>query len=262
MQLDEGFDRLVSRPVARASAPVLRRLGFTADQISMIALAFGLGAGVCLASGGLWPVLGGLLLIAMVITDCADGEVARLSPPSDKPWWGRILDGMADLGTIIAVHAGMLVAMSQQGLIIGGHQVSVYELAGLTVLGIFSLSWKSSVLDDVKQRLRPGSVDGDLARYRDQDKSFIENIFYKLLVFYVANAEKLTGQGRPGGEHVFRAVAHVGPTHHLVAIAIAGMLYPIAPNAFLTYLFLTIVPGNLYLWTLLYRERRRIVARA
>jgi hypothetical protein len=260
MQLDEAFDAIVSRPLARAVARPFHRGGFTADQVSLIALAFGLGAGFAMGSEGWWPVLGGFLLVGMVILDCADGEVARLSPPSDKPWRGRIFDGMADLGTVLAVHVGMLVAMMRDGVHVGGHQVSGWELGLLVVAGFMSFSWKSSVLDDVKQRLRPSSVDRDLARWADQPKTLVERALYRLLVIYVANAERLTGHGRPGGEHVFRLVSHVGPTHHLVAIAIAGVAQPWMPNAYLTYFLATIIPGNLYLWSVLARERRRALA--
>lgn len=257
MALDEGFDTHVSRPVARWIARPFHAAGFTADQVSLIALASGLGAGFAMGSDGFWPILGGVLLIAMVILDCADGEVARLYPPSDKPWRGRIYDGMADLGTVIAVHVGMLVALVREGINVSGHRVSGWELALLVIAGFISFSWKSSVLDDVKQRLRPNSVDRDLGRWADQPKTMIENMLYRLLVFYVAQAERLTGHGRPGGEHVFRLVAHVGPTHHLIAIALAGLAEPFLPNAYLTYFIATIVPGNLYLWLVLHRERRR-----
>lgn len=256
MKLDEAFDTAVSRPVSRALAPRFFRAGFSADQVSLVALAFGIGAGVAFTLDGIWPFIGGLLLVGMVIIDCTDGEVARLSPPSDKPWRGRIMDGMADLGTVLAVHLGMWGALMNHGVQVGSHQLSGLELLLLVALAFVSLSWKSSVLDDVKQRLRPSSVDRDLDRYRDQDKTFIETILYKLLVFYVGNAEKLAGHGRPGGAQVFRQVSHVGPTHHLVGIALAAMAEPFIANAFLAYLFVVLVPGNVYMWTVMYRARR------
>jgi len=257
MKLDEAFDIVVSRPVSRALAPRFFRAGFSADQVSLIALAFGLGAGVAFTLDGIWPLIGGVLLIAMVITDCADGAVARLYPPSDKPWRGRIMDGMADLGTVLAVHIGMFVVMVNQGVNIGGRQVSAIELFILVALAFVSLSWKSSVLDDVKQRLRPASVDSKLDRYRDQDKTLIENVLFKLLVFYVGNSEKLAGHGRPGGPQVFRQVSYVGPTHHLVGIALAAIAAPFVPHAFLAYLFVAVVPSNIYMWTIMHRARRQ-----
>ena len=257
MVLDERFDVSVSRPLARWMARHFFRLGFSADQVSMVAMGCGVSAGVPFMGGGLWPVLGGLLLLAMVVIDCADGEVARLAPPSDKPWRGRMLDGMADLMTILSVHVAMVVVLSRDGLMIGGHSFGVFESFLLVVAGFLSFSWKSSVVDDIKQRLKPVSVDRDLAQYVDQKKTLFEKFLFFVLVRYVESAERLTGHGRPGGYDVFQQVAIIGPTHHLVAMAIAGMFSTVAPSVFLTYLLLTIGPGNIYLWAVLHRARRR-----
>jgi phosphatidylglycerophosphate synthase len=259
MVLDERFDVSVSRPLARWMARHFHRLGFSADQVSMIAMGCGVSAGFAFISGGLWSVLGGLLLLAMVVIDCADGEVARLSPPSDKPWRGRMLDGMADLMTVLSVHIAMVVILTRDGLVVGGHPFGVLESLVLVVLGFVSFSWNSSVVDDIKQRLRPASVDRDLAQYADQKKTLFESFLYFVLVRYVKILDGVTGHGRPGGYELFQQVAIVGPTHHLVAIAIAGMFAPLAPSVFLTYLLVTIGPGNLYLWSVLHRARRREV---
>lgn len=257
MVLDERFDASLSRPIAKRMARHLFRWGYTADQVSILAAGFGVMSGVCFTGGGLWPVVGGFLLLAMVVTDCADGEVARLSPPSDKPWRGRMLDGVADLATVLSVHIAMVIVLARSGIVIGGHALGLFEILLLTVAGFASFSWKSSVVDDIKQRLKNTSVDRDLAKYKDQKKTFFEKILYYMLVNYVQTAAKLTGQGRPGGYDTFRMVAAIGPSHHLVAIAIAGMLTPIAPTVFLTYFLLTIGPGNLFLWAVLARARRQ-----
>ncbi|MCC6620952.1 MAG: CDP-alcohol phosphatidyltransferase family protein [Deltaproteobacteria bacterium] len=254
--LDERFDVAVSRPTARWMARYFHRFGFSADQVSLIAMGCGVLAGVLFTSSGLWPVLGGLLLVAMVVIDCADGEVARMGPPSDKPWRGRMFDGIADLGTVLSVHIAMVIVLANAHIDIGGHILTPFECFLLVVLGFASFSWKSSVVDDIKQRLKPSSVDRDLTRYADQKKTLFERFLYRLLVDYVKTAAKLTGSGRPGGYDVFRQVALVGPTHHLVAMAIAGACTPFAPTMFLTYLLITIVPGNLYLWAVLARARR------
>lgn len=256
MVLDERFDASLSRPLAKRMARHLFRWGFSADQVSMLAAFFGVLAGVCFTGGGLWPALGGLLLFAMVVTDCADGEVARLSPPSDKPWRGRMLDGFADLATVLSVHVAMAIVLARSGIVIGGHTLGLLEVLLLTAAGFFSFSWKSSVVDDIKQRLKPHSVDRDLAAYAEQDKTLFERVLYWALVNYVRTAARVTGQGRPGGYETFRLVAMVGPSHHLVAIALAGLLTPLAPTVFLTYLLLTIGPGNLFLWAVLHRARR------
>jgi len=256
MVLDEAFDASLSRPIAKRMARHLHRWGYTADQVSMLAAGFGVSAGLCFTGSGLWPVIGGLLLLAMVVTDCADGEVARLGPPSDKPWRGRMLDGVADLATIVSVHVAMAIVLTRSNIVIGGHALGLFEVLLLTVAGFVSFSWKSSVVDDIKQRLKKSSVDRDLAKYVDQKKTLFEKVLWWMIVNYVETAARLTGHGRPGGYETFRLVAAVGPSHHLVAIAVAGMLSPVAPTLYLTYFLLTIGPGNLFLYAVLARARR------
>ncbi len=255
-QLDEKFDVYVSRPLAKWMARGFHQLGFSADQVSMMALAAGLGASVCIATGGLWSVLGGLLLVAMVITDCADGAVARMNPPSDRPWRGRMLDGFADLGTVLAVHVAMVIALAKSNIVLGGYAVSTLEIVLLAAAGLVSFSWKSSIVDDIKQRLKDSSPDHDIEKYRAQTKSPFEKFLWFWYVWYVHAGERMTGPGRPGGYEVFRLVAIVGPSHHLVAIAMAAVVAPLAPTVFLTYFLLTSIPGNLYLWYVLSRARR------
>jgi len=256
MVLDEAFDASLSRPIARRMARHLYRWGYTADQVSMLAAGFGVSAGLCFTGGGLWPVFGGLLLLAMVVTDCADGEVARLAPPSDKPWRGRMLDGVADLATIVSVHIAMAIVLARSNIMIGGHSLGIFEVLLLTAAGFASFSWKSSVVDDIKQRLRKSSVDREIDKYVDQKKTLFEKLLWWMFINYVQTAARLTGQGRPGGYETFRLVAAVGPSHHLVAIAVAAMLSPVAPTLYLTYFLLTIGPGNLFLYAVLARARR------
>jgi len=257
-QLDEKFDIVVSRPLANRMARGFHKLGFSADAVSMVAAVFGVSAGVAMTGSGMWPMIGGFLLLAMVVIDCADGAVARMNPPSDRPWRGRMFDGIADLTTLLSVHIGMVIALSNASFTVGGYTFGGFEAFLLGVAGFLSFSWKSSVLDDIKQRLKPGSCDRDIdtSRYRDQKKSLFEKFLFFLWVWYVHNSEKLTGPGRPGGYDLFRQVALIGPSHHLVALAICAMLLPFAPTIFVTYVLLTAGPGNLYLWYVLARARR------
>lgn len=256
MQLDERFDIAVSRPLANRMARTFHGWGFSADQVSLVALLSGVLAGICMTGPSAWPMLGALLLVTMVVIDCVDGAVARLNPPSDRPWRGRMIDGFADLGTLLSVHIAMVIVLTQRGITIGGYTLGGVEIFAIGVLGFVSFTWKSSVLDDIKQRLKPASCDRRIEEYRRQKKNLFEKFLFFFFVWYVKNCEKLTGQGRPGGYDTFRQVALIGPSHHHVAIALCALVAPVAPSIYLTYFLLTIGPGNLYLWFVLARARR------
>jgi hypothetical protein len=251
MSLDEPFDHHVSRPAARWLAPRLHALGIGADAVSMAALGLGVTAGVCLGAGGRWPLLGGALLLGMIIGDCADGEVARLGPPPQNPWRGRMLDGFADLGTVVAVHVGMAVHVAH-GETWRGVAPTGLGAAGLFALAFMALVWKSSVLDDIKQRLTRTSSDAALPRYLAQAEGRAERLLLWLFLQYTRQAARLAVDGRAASAETFRLVAWVGPTHHLAAIALAGLLTPLVPHAFALYALATLVPGNAWLsWVLL-----------
>lgn len=256
MALDETFDEHISRPIAASLGRTFHRWGLSANQVSVVALVCGVSAGVCIAGTGLWPLLGGILLIAMVILDCADGYVARLQPPSDKPFVGRMIDGYADLGTILAVHVGMIVHLANAGLNVGGHQLSTLEIVILGVLGVASLTWTSSIVDDLKNRLKPHSADHDVDKYADMEMTWFERFLFGSWKNYVASIKRFSGAHRPGGYDVFRAAQWVGPTHHLVGVAIAAMCVAWMPTAYFTYLLVAIVPANLFMVAILARARR------
>jgi phosphatidylglycerophosphate synthase len=256
MVLDERFDQAISRKVGRFLAPRLHRMGVTADMISATAATLGVSGGVMITRGGLWPLVGGLLVFAMVVLDCTDGEVARLGPPSDRPWRGKMIDGYADLATLISAHVGMVIALSNTGLTVSGHVLAWWEIALIAVAAWFSFTWKSSVVDAVKARI-VGDCEHDLAKYDAQEKTLLERFLYWSWVVYLRSCERVTGQGRPSGYHLYRQVALLGPTHHHMGVAVCAMVAPWSPTIFLAYFALTIGPGNLYVWYALGKARRQ-----
>lgn len=256
LNLDEKLDEVFSRPIARPLARVLHHFGVTPDQVTYLSMFLGLGAGFSMASDGLWPVVGSCMLLAMIVLDCADGELARLRPPSSNPWWGRTLDGMADMVTGFAVHIGMCVHLCHLGISVGGYQLSDFTIFLICLSAGVSLAWSAGVVDDVKQRLKPDSVDHDLDRYAEQPRTFMEKFFFKFQQNYVKNIARYSGPGRPGGYEHFRRVQWMGLTHRLFGAAVAGLLVPFFPTAFLTFSIIAAVPANLLLVGMLWWGRR------
>ena len=256
LALDEWFDGRVARPLGRRLGRALHGLGLSANQVTALGALSGLAAGVALAQGGRLAALGSILLVLMLVLDCADGEVARLAGPSVAPWRGRVIDGLADLSTGIAVHVGMLVALSRVGLVWGGHSVPWVALFLFAVLAGASLTWNAGVVDDIKQRLKPRSIDRDLDRYAGQERGIVDRFLFAFLRNYVANIARYTGSARPGGARLYHRAQWVGMTHHYLAIALTGLFVARFPTAFLTYFVFAIVPANAFLLYVLWRERR------
>ncbi|MHC5011442.1 MAG: CDP-alcohol phosphatidyltransferase family protein [Planctomycetota bacterium] len=156
--MDELPDRILARPLGRALARLLVRTPVRANHVSGFAALCGIAAGVALAREE--GVVFAAVIVAFLVLDCADGELARLRGGGGV--WGRIMDGAADSLTSIAVHVGLMVWLHRE---IGvGPAIAWGVGAGLSLL------WTAFLLDKVKRRYRGDADDPDaLRRERDRE---------------------------------------------------------------------------------------------
>ena len=105
-QLRPLIDRLLN-PIGRG----LVTLGVTANQVTMIGLAFGLIAAGCVAAGLFYPAL--WFVIANRVIDGLDGAVARASRSSD---FGGYLDIVSDFIFYSAIPLSFAVARPEAAL--------------------------------------------------------------------------------------------------------------------------------------------------
>lgn len=244
--LDETFDGLVCRPLGKLVARWFMRTTVTANQVSGMAAMCGLFAGCAYAAPWPFPAYGAVLMFTMMVLDCADGEVARQR--GGGGWRGRILDGMADLVTAIAIHLGMLVHLILAGTNVYGYELSGIELFFIALAAGLSMTWRCGVVDDIKQRLKVNSIDRALQDHADEPKTLWDRFLYWTLKSYIDGIRKYSGKRRPGGYLAFRRAQVVGPTHHHLAMVLAGFLAQYSPHvAFLGFFFISVVPANLYM---------------
>jgi phosphatidylglycerophosphate synthase len=131
--LESASDGWVDRYVNRRLSPWFNRwflrLPMTPNQVTLLALALGLLAALCLARGSwLSGVIGALLFQWSAVIDCCDGEVARLKFMESTS--GYYLDIACDNIVHVAVFAGVAWS-SYQGL----GQTSALLLGGLGAFG-------------------------------------------------------------------------------------------------------------------------------
>jgi hypothetical protein len=250
LSLDETFDAWVCRPLGKLVATWFMRTTVTANQVSAMAAVCGAAAGVAFAMP--WPIpgYGAILMFTMMVLDCADGEVARQR--GGGGWKGRILDGIADMVTAIAIHLGMLTYMNRTGATLYGYELTPTLNFLIALAAGLSMTWRCGVVDDIKQRLRVNSIDRELAQHADEPKSVWERFLFGLLSWYVGNIQKYSGKRRPGGYPLFRRVQVVGPTHQHLAMVLAGLAVGFVPQAYLLFFVISVIPANLYLLTVLW----------
>ena len=91
--VEELFDMIVYRPLAFIFVRMIRRTRVTPNQLTFLALAFGVLGGVSLAVGTPAALsAAGVFVLLYNIVDCSDGQLARMNGTGTH--LGRILDGL------------------------------------------------------------------------------------------------------------------------------------------------------------------------
>lgn len=245
VRLEESFDFWVCRPLGKRVATWLLKTPITANQVSGLAALCGMIAGLCYALPWPYPGVGAVFAFGMMVLDCSDGEVARRRGGGD--WRGRIVDGLSDLVSAVAIHAGMLVHLARSGVVVLDTTLGVVPLFLLALISGAAMSWHCAVVDDVKQRLKTHSVDREFVLYALDVRSRWDRFLYAALRRYIRNMTLSTGPRRPGGYRCFRRAQWVGPTHHHLLMVLAGLGAAYSPRVFLVFLLMTIFPVTVYL---------------
>lgn len=102
--VEDPVNLWLHRPLAYALVAAIHRTSITPNQVTLLALLFGLAAAGCWFMGtpGMM-VLGGALLWTSAILDGADGILARAKNAQSE--LGRALDGIADMVVALAIVA-------------------------------------------------------------------------------------------------------------------------------------------------------------
>ena len=95
--IDHKLRPLIDPPLG-AMGRWLARGGLSADQVTLLGLALGLAAALCIACGQFWAAL--VLILASRLADGLDGAVARATRPSD---FGGYLDIVSDFTFYAAI---------------------------------------------------------------------------------------------------------------------------------------------------------------
>lgn len=142
--VEEPIDRIWHRPLA--DRLIVRPALPTRVTPNQLTIASGLcslaaGAALALAPGPAAGILGAAMLLASILLDCADGQLARRRGTSSAV--GRILDGAVDAVAPTAILAGMATLLQR-----AGHDPRwIWPVAVATGA---SLAWHAAVYDALK----------------------------------------------------------------------------------------------------------------
>jgi phosphatidylglycerophosphate synthase len=112
---DSYLAALLDRPLSRPLTRLLLRSSLAPSHVTLLGIAIGLLGAAGLATVWYWGRLGGvLLLVASVVLDCVDGDLARAQLAENSE--GARLDVVGDYLVHLAVFAGLSVGLLREGL--------------------------------------------------------------------------------------------------------------------------------------------------
>jgi len=108
-ETEEVINQVLNRPLAFLTAKFFNKLGRSPNFVTFISMFFGVSSGFCFAKGEYpYTLLGGILLELMIIFDCADGQLARMSAKASS--FGKTIDALADICTHMSIFYGVAFA--------------------------------------------------------------------------------------------------------------------------------------------------------
>ncbi len=253
VEVEEFFDLFFYRPLAFILVKIIYPTTITPNQLTITAILFGIAAGCVYAAGTpLALVAGSLLFMGYNIIDCSDGQLARLK--KNGTYAGRIIDGIGDYITAIAVFIGLAIGHPD-------HDFSPNRWYILLVAAAISNMIQSILVDYYRNRFlnyvleRDSTFEEDLDAFKqeyqaikDQKNKRMDKWIIGAYFKYSALQDKIITKKK--GEKLFKADPQEYYKKNKIAIR---LLVTIGPTAQVTVLMVcaAISRFDIYFWLIL-----------
>lgn len=261
---EEILDLIIFRPVSFVFVKLIYNTNITPNQISVVALMFGILSGVLYGFGThQFFVLASASFFICNTLDCMDGQLARLKLNGTKI--GRVIDGFIDYITSISVFLGIGIAMTS---ITGNASYSwiLTVLAGISkaLQNMFFDHYRNMYLEHVYNKA--SGLEDEIKEYsEEQDRiknvkgKFLEKFLISVYLSYSKfqkNSSKheildvKSDVYKKKNKLLIRLWSWIGSTTHMAVLIIFSLL-----NRIEDYLIITITVGNLIFISLLIWQR-------
>ncbi len=192
LDVEEPIDLYVHRPLAYLFARAAYPTPISPNFITLLSILAGVASGALLLVDVPHHMLySGLLLFMSAVLDCADGQLARMRKTSSA--FGRMLDGVADLITLVAVGPASAYLCWKK---YSSPDWLGWTMVLLMIVMIVTTSYHTTMYDHYKNvflRLTTPHQDGEeyevaLARYREQrgtGMGLVPRFCYPIYLFYL-----------------------------------------------------------------------------
>ncbi len=263
---EEILDLIIFRPISFVLVKLIYNTNITPNQISIVALMFGLLTGILYGQGThFYFILGAASFFICNTLDCMDGQLARLKKNGTKI--GRVIDGFIDYITSISVFLGLGVAMTT---ITGDATYSwiLTIIAGISkaIQNMFFDNYRNLYLEHVYGKA--SGLDEEIKEYTEEKerlKNFSGHHIEKMLIsLYLAysklqkNSTKHTElnvtpeEYKSQNKFLLRLWSWIGSTTHMV-----GLIFFSIINRIDLYLIFVVTWGNL-IFVILWLWQKRV----
>ncbi len=280
VEIEEVFDLILYRPFAFLFVKATYSTNLTPNQVSSIAMLFGVIGGVLFGFGTKdYLLAGACFYLVCNILDCADGQIARLKKNGTKV--GRIVDGFIDyvVSTIVYFGIGIgLTSLEMKGMI--NLQGNVFHLNPyayiwlVTALGGLSSAFQAILLDFFRNKFleyvygKFSSLEEELNEFVEEKarinqpgekKGFLDNFLISVYLRYTRfqlsfqeKRKKEIQKPAPDSKDYYRKNrllihlwSYIGSTTHLTLCIICALL-----NNMELFLLICILPLNFLMLSL------------
>lgn len=250
---EEIIDLILFRPFSFALVKLIYNTNITPNQISIVALMFGILSGILYGFGThQFFILASASFFICNTLDCMDGQLARLKKNGTKI--GRVIDGFIDYITSISVFLGIGIAMTS----ITGRPLYSWVLtiaAGISkaLQNMFFDHYRNMYLEYVYHKV--SSLNEEIVEYSDEKErlkkekgKYLEKFLISVYLAY-SNLQKNSTKHlelnvtpeeyKSKNKLLLRCWSWLGSTTHMVLLIIFSIM-----NKIDLYLIITITLGN------------------
>ncbi len=259
---EEIFDLIIFRPISFAFVKLIYNTSITPNQISIVALLFGILSGILYGFGSYnFFILASASFFICNTLDCMDGQLARLKKNGTRI--GRVIDGFIDYITSASVFVGLGIAMTS----ITGEPLYSWILtiaAGISkaLQNMFFDNYRNMYLEYVYHKA--SSVDEEIEEFSEEKERLrkaggkgMEKFLISLYLAYSYFQKKSTKhidlkitpeEYKLNNKLLLRLWSWIGSTTHMVVLIIFSLI-----NRIDMYLIFAVTIGNiifiiLWLW--------------
>lgn len=262
-EAEEILDLVFYRPVAFGFVKTIGHLPVTPNLITVLSLFCGLLAGWDFSIAAHDTLMWGAFWYAAAnILDCSDGQLARLQ--QNGTLMGRVLDGVVDYITSIAILVGIGIGLAAHGhnlwwlVIAAGLSSAVHAAFFDYYQGEFisAVRAERNFVDREVQRFL-----GEICRMKEERRDSVKVFFLNIYLWYLALQKKAGTKRqrmsvnpevyRTENGTMIRLWSFLGPTTNrtfLIACALLGMVQG--------YLWVVVMLGNIWSLLMLILQRR------